>query len=108
MVQESSHLFSKLDIRRAVKAVSNNRAADEEGLQAEFLKHGIQSLQSYIADLFNHVICFGFPLLGQDTLFIRSTNRGVVLIQTTIGLAWWAIPSPNFMPQSYTSGFERS
>jgi hypothetical protein len=33
--------------------MSTNRAADEEGLQAEFLKQGVPSLESYIVDLFN-------------------------------------------------------
>jgi hypothetical protein len=41
--------------------MSTNRATDEEGLQAEFLMHGIRSLDSHIADLFNHVVCSGFP-----------------------------------------------
>jgi hypothetical protein len=88
--------------------MSTNRATNEEGLQAEFLKHGIRSLESYIVDLFNHVVCSGFPPLGQDTLFIQSTNQGVVPIQTTIGLSWWVTHSPSFMPQSYTNGSLRS
>jgi hypothetical protein len=33
--------------------MSTNKTTDEEGLQAEFLKQGIQSLESYIVDLFN-------------------------------------------------------
>jgi hypothetical protein len=41
--------------------MSTNRATDEEGLQAEFLMHGIRSLDSHIVDLFNHVVCLGFP-----------------------------------------------
>jgi hypothetical protein len=44
-----------------VRAMSTNRVADEEGLRAEFLKHGIRGIESYIADLFNHVVCLGYP-----------------------------------------------
>jgi hypothetical protein len=48
------------------------------------------------------------PPPGQDTLFIQSTNQGVVPIQTTTGLSWWVTHSPSFTPQSYTSGSLRS
>jgi hypothetical protein len=41
--------------------MSTNRAANEEGLQAVLLKHGVNSLKSYIVDLFNQVVCSGFP-----------------------------------------------
>lgn len=40
------------------------------------------------------------PLPGQDTLFIQSTNWGLVMIQTTTGLSWWVIHSPSFKPRS--------
>jgi hypothetical protein len=56
------HLFSKRDIRRVARAMSTNKTTDEEGIQAEFLKQGIRSLESYIVDLFNQVVCSGFPL----------------------------------------------
>jgi hypothetical protein len=42
--------------------MNTNRAADEEGLRAEFIKHGVRSLESYIVDLFNQVVCSGFPI----------------------------------------------
>jgi hypothetical protein len=48
----SCHLFSERDIRGAVRVMSTSRSADKEGFQAEFLKHGIQSLDSHIANLF--------------------------------------------------------
>ena len=38
-----------------------DKSADEEGYQAEFFKHGLQVLVSYLADLFNHVVHDGFP-----------------------------------------------
>jgi hypothetical protein len=37
------------------------KAADEEGFQAEFFKHGLQVLDDHLADLFNHVVHIGFP-----------------------------------------------
>jgi hypothetical protein len=40
--------------------MSTNRAADEQGLQAEFLKHGIWFLESNIVDLLNQVVCSSF------------------------------------------------
>ena len=41
--------------------MSNNKATDEEGFQAEFFKHGLRALVSYLDDLFNHVVRTGFP-----------------------------------------------
>ena len=41
--------------------MSSNKSVDEEGYQAEFFKHGLRVLVSYLADLFNHVVCDGFP-----------------------------------------------
>jgi len=41
--------------------MSTNKAADEEGLQAEFLKHGVWSLDSYITHLSNQGVCSKFP-----------------------------------------------
>lgn len=41
--------------------MNSNKAADEEGYQAEFFKHGLRPLVSYLVDLFNHVVREGFP-----------------------------------------------
>jgi hypothetical protein len=57
----SCYLFSDRDIREAIWVMNNNKAADEEGYQAEFFKHGFCALVSYLADLFNHVVREGFP-----------------------------------------------
>jgi hypothetical protein len=57
----SCFLFSDSDIREVVWVMSNNKAADEEGFQAEFFKHGLRALVSHLVDLFNHVVRTGFP-----------------------------------------------
>jgi hypothetical protein len=57
----SFHLFSYGDIGTIVRVVTTNRAVDEDGFQAKFLKHGFWSLNSHIIDLYYHVVCFGFP-----------------------------------------------
>jgi hypothetical protein len=49
------------DIQEVVWEMSTNKAADEEGFQAEFFKHGLHALDYYLVDLFNHVVCTGFP-----------------------------------------------
>jgi hypothetical protein len=41
--------------------MNTSRVADEEGFQAELFKHGRPTLLDYIIDLFNHVVCLGFP-----------------------------------------------
>jgi hypothetical protein len=55
------HVFSYGNIRRAIKVLSTSKVVDEEGLQVEFLKHDIHSLNTHIVDLFNHVVCSSFP-----------------------------------------------
>ena len=41
--------------------MSSSKSADEEGYQAEFFKHGLCTLASYLVDLFNHAVHEGFP-----------------------------------------------
>lgn len=38
----------------AVRVMSTNRAVDEEGFQAEFLKHGIRSLNTWSRNIFSN------------------------------------------------------
>jgi hypothetical protein len=40
--------------------MSTSKAADEEGFQAKFFKHGLHALDYYLVDLFNHVVCTSF------------------------------------------------
>jgi hypothetical protein len=42
--------------------MNNNKATNEEGFQVELFKHGLRALVSHLDDLFNHVVCTGFPL----------------------------------------------
>jgi len=55
------YLFPDKDIREAIWVINKRKAANEEGYQAEFFKHGFYALVSYLADLFNHVVREGFP-----------------------------------------------
>jgi hypothetical protein len=57
----SCDVFFNTDIQRAIWEMNTSKAAIEEGFQAEFFKLGIYSLVDYIVDLFNHVVCSGFP-----------------------------------------------
>ena len=64
----SSHILSSNDIKRAVKVMGNHTAIDEEEFQANFLKHGIHSLNSHTVDLFNNVVCSSSPKLDHSNL----------------------------------------
>lgn len=57
----SCYLFSNRDIREAIWVMNNSKEANEEGYQEVFFKHGFHALFSYLVDLFNHVVCEGFP-----------------------------------------------
>lgn len=41
--------------------MNSSRAADEEGFEAQFFKHGLRPLVGYLVDLFNQVVQDGFP-----------------------------------------------
>lgn len=41
--------------------MNSSKAADEEGYQAKFFKHGLRPQVSYLVDLFNHVVREGYP-----------------------------------------------
>jgi hypothetical protein len=41
--------------------MNTSKAVDEEGFQAEFFKQGLHAMDNHLADLFNHVVCMGFP-----------------------------------------------
>jgi hypothetical protein len=41
--------------------MNTNKAVDEERFQVEFFKHDLHALDSHLANLFNHVVCTGFP-----------------------------------------------
>jgi hypothetical protein len=41
--------------------MNGSKAADEEGFQAEFFKHGLHALVSYLVNFFKHVVHIGFP-----------------------------------------------
>ena len=41
--------------------MNSSKAADEEGFQEEFFKHGLHPLVGYLVDLFNQVVRDGFP-----------------------------------------------
>jgi hypothetical protein len=38
-----------------------SKATDEEGFQAKLFKQGLHTMDNQLADLFNHVVCMGFP-----------------------------------------------
>ena len=46
--------------------MSAHTTIDEEEFQANFLKHGIHSLNSHTIDLFNNVVCSSLPKLGHS------------------------------------------
>lgn len=48
------------DIREAIWVMNSSKAANEDGFQAKFFKHGLRGLVPYLVDLFNHVVCTGF------------------------------------------------
>ncbi|KAH9310215.1 hypothetical protein KI387_038126, partial [Taxus chinensis] len=54
-------IFTYTNVKKAILAMNSSRVADEEGFQAEFFKHGLDTLNSYLVDLFNQVVCTGFP-----------------------------------------------
>ena len=72
----SCHLFFDRDIREAIWTMNNSKAADKEGYQAEFFKHGLHPLVSYVADLFNHVVREGFPLVWSHHIIYSIHKSG--------------------------------
>ena len=50
------------DIKIGIKNLANGKARDIDGLQAEFLKWGVEILAPHIKYIFNHVSCEGFSL----------------------------------------------
>ena len=57
--------------------VSTSKAVYEKGFQVEFLKYGIDYLDSYISNLFNHIACFGF-LSSMSHHIIHIFNCGII------------------------------
>jgi hypothetical protein len=41
--------------------MNSSKLVDEKGFQVEFFKHKLHSLASHLVDIFNHVVCIGFP-----------------------------------------------
>lgn len=88
--------------------MSINRATDEESHQEKFFKHGIQSLESYISDLFNHVVCLDFPSSCTRHMIHPIHKSWSNFDWNNHLLSSWVLHSPRFMSQSYTSGLLRS
>jgi hypothetical protein len=95
----SCYLFSDKDIREVVWVMNNSKAADEEGFQAEFFKHGLRALVSYLDDLFNHVVCTGFPSAWSHHIIHPIHKSSPSSIPTITGRSWWAIHSRSSMLQ---------
>ena len=72
----SCHLFLDKEIKEAIWVLNNNEVADEKGFQAKFFKHGLHALVSYLADLFNHVVCIGFPSAWSHHIIHRRHKPG--------------------------------
>ena len=56
--------------------MSSSTLADEEGYQAEFSKHGLCALVSYLVDLFNHVAREGFCPVWRHPIIDLIHNQG--------------------------------
>ena len=72
----SCHLFTNSDVTEAIQAMNNSKSADEEGYQAKFFKHCLCALVSYFADLFNHVVHEGFPLVWSHHIIYPIHKAG--------------------------------
>jgi len=78
--------------------MDNNKAADEEGFQAELFKHGLCALVSHLVDLFNHVVCTCFPSAwSHHIIHPIHTNWAPTQIPTTTWRSWWATRSQSSM-----------
>lgn len=73
----SCYLFPLRLIKREVMIVSTNKVVYEIGFQVEFLKYGIDYLDLYIANLFNHAACFGFSS-SMSHHIIHIFNYGII------------------------------
>lgn len=113
------NMFSHGDIRRAVRFMSNNKVADkegwlarpkkgEEGLQFEFLKHGIHSLDSHIADLFNHVVFSGLPPSWSHHIIHPFLKWGLLLTPTITEPSWLDTLLPSSIAQYFICGYQMS
>lgn len=58
---QSATLFTPNSVRAAVSRMKNGRAKDHDGLQTEYVIHGIDALASVLSRLFNESVCTGLP-----------------------------------------------
>jgi len=61
IVEASMELFTVDDIKQGIKKLASGKVEDIDGLQAEFLKWGVELLAPHIKEIFNGVIQDGFP-----------------------------------------------
>ena len=54
--------------------MNSNKEADGDSFQEDSFKHGLHALVPYMVDLFNHVVCIGFPSTWSQQI-IHPTHK---------------------------------
>ncbi|KAH9319051.1 hypothetical protein KI387_020820, partial [Taxus chinensis] len=76
IIETSTELFSTEDIKQGIKNLANGKAQDIDGLQAEFLKWGVEVLTPHIRKIFNDVNQNGFPMEWTTSVVIPLFKSG--------------------------------
>jgi hypothetical protein len=76
IVKTSVELFTVDGIKQGIKKLASGKAEDIDGLQAEFLKWGVELLAPHITGIFNRVIQHGFPGEWTTSVVIALFKNG--------------------------------
>jgi hypothetical protein len=87
----SCFVFSDSDISKVIWVMNSSKAANKEGFQVEFFKHGLRALASQLANLFNHVVRIGFPSTWSHHLIPLIYKSGPSSNPTITGRSWWTM-----------------
>ncbi|KAH9299597.1 hypothetical protein KI387_031279, partial [Taxus chinensis] len=76
IIETSTELFSTEDIKQGIKNLANGKAQDIDGLQAEFLKWGVEVLTPHIRKILIDVNQNGFPTEWTTNVVIPLFKSG--------------------------------
>ena len=69
-IETTRELFSQKDIIQGIRRLATGKAQDIDGLQAEYLKWGAETLTPHITKIFNNVNREGFPIKWTTSVVI--------------------------------------
>lgn len=70
------HLFTTPNVRAALYRLHTRHAQDHDGLRTEHFSHGQEVLAPLLAQMFNHIVCHGFPPTWSTTTLVPISKAG--------------------------------